>query len=72
MGLSSNDGSVMVWANLSTEALTELIFAENCALNPHKHVEDVLHKVVVLFPHSIQDVCLMHENAKQTINGKSH
>lgn len=63
--VSFNGGSVMVWAGISTEAHTDLIFVENGALNAHRYVEDVLQESVVPFSHFIGDgFVLMHDNAR--------
>lgn len=63
--LSFNGGSVMVWAGISTEAHTDLIFVENGALNAHRYVEDILQETVVPFSHFIgDDFILMQDNAK--------
>lgn len=62
---SFNGGSVMVWAGISSEAHTELLFVENGALNAHRYVEDILHEAVVPYSHFIGDgFTLMHDNAR--------
>lgn len=63
--VSFRGGSVMVWAGISTEAHTELIFVENGAMNAHRYVEDILQDVVVPYSHFIgNDFVLMHDNAR--------
>lgn len=63
--LSFNGGSVMVWAGISTEAHTDLLFVENGALNAQRYVEDILQEAVVPFSHFVGDgFVLMHDNAR--------
>lgn len=66
--VSFNGGSVMLWAGISTEAHTDLIFVENGALNARRYVEEVLQEAVVPFSHFIGDgFVLMHDNARPHI-----
>lgn len=63
--LSFNGGSVMVWAGISREAHTDLIFVENGALNAHRYIEDILQNAVVPYSHFIGDgFVLMQDNAR--------
>jgi hypothetical protein len=63
--VSFNGGSVMVWAGISTNAHTALIFVENGAVNAHRYVQNILQEAVVPFSHFIGDgFVLMHDNAR--------
>lgn len=63
--ISYHGGSVMVWAGISTDARTELIFVDNGALNAHRYIEDILQEAVVPFGPLIgEQFILMHDNAR--------
>lgn len=63
--VSFNGGSVMVWAGISRDARTDLIFVENGALNAHRYIEDILQNAVVPYSHFIGDgFVLMQDNAR--------
>lgn len=61
--ISYHGGSVMVWAGISANARTELLFVENGALNAHRYIEEVLQEAVVPFVFGNQFI-LMHDNAR--------
>lgn len=63
--VSYQGGSVMVWASISSEARTELLFVENGALNAHRYVQDILQEAVVPYAPFIGDeFILMHDGAR--------
>lgn len=63
--ISYHGGSVMIWAGISTEARTNLVFVENGALTAHRYIEEILQEVVVPFaPFIGNQFTLMHDNAR--------
>lgn len=63
--VSYNGGSVMVWAGISRDARTDLIFVENGALNAHRYIDEILQNAVVPYSHFIGDgFILMQDNAR--------
>lgn len=58
-------GSVMVWAGISTDARTDLVFVDNGALTARRYIEEILQEVVVPFaPFIGNQFTLMHDNAR--------
>lgn len=63
--LSYGGGSVMVWAGITSEARTELVFIDNGALTGDRYIRDILADHVVPFaPFIGQNFILMHDNAR--------
>lgn len=63
--VSHNGGSIMVWAGISLEARTELVFVEGGSLTAHRYITDILEDHVVPFAPLIGDnFILMHDNAR--------
>ena len=55
----------MIWAGISTEARTDLVFVENGALTAHRYIEEILQEVVVPFaPFIGNQFTLIHDNAR--------
>jgi len=62
--LSHGGGSVMVWAGISREAHTELVFVDG-SLTAHRYIEEILANHVVPFSQNIgDDFILMQDNAR--------
>lgn len=62
--LSFYGGSVMIWAGISREGRTNLIFVENGALNAHRYIEEILQEAVIPFAPLIgEEFILMQDNA---------
>lgn len=58
-------GSVMVWAGISSEAHTELVFVANGALNAHRYIEEILQDHVVPYMAFLGDGAVyMQDNAR--------
>lgn len=58
-------GSVMVWAGISSQARTELVFVRNGSLTAHRYITEILEDhavpfVVIMDEHGI----MMHDNAR--------
>lgn len=63
--ISYRGGSVMVWAGISADSRTEMIFVDNGALNARRYIEDILQEAVVPFAPLIgEQFILMHDNAR--------
>lgn len=63
--LSFHGGSVMIWAGISIEGRTNLIFVENGALNAHMYIEEILQEAVIPFgPFIGEEFILMQDNAR--------
>lgn len=57
-------GSVMIWAGISREGRTNLIFVENGGLNAHRVIEEILQEAVIPFAPLIEEeFILMQDNA---------
>lgn len=63
--LSHQGGSVMVWAGISMEACTELVFIDGGSLTAQRYIEEILANHVVPFAPFIGDgFILMQDNAR--------
>lgn len=62
------NGSIILRANSSKEAHTDVIFIENIALNVHRYVEDILHEAPVLYSPFIGDKLLLMRDIKNSGN----
>lgn len=63
--LSHNGGSVMVWAGISMEACTDLVFIDEGSLTAHRYIEEILADHIVPFAPFIGDnFVLMQDNAR--------
>ncbi|CAH1378431.1 unnamed protein product, partial [Tenebrio molitor] len=58
-------GSVMVWAGISAEARTNLVFIQNGSLTAHRYITEVLEDHVMPFMITMgEHGILMHDNAR--------
>ena len=54
----------MIWAGISTEARTDLVFVENGVLTAHRYIEEILQEVGPLAPFIGNQFTLIHNNAR--------
>lgn len=63
--VSFGGGSIMVWAGISYDARTELVFIDRGTLTAQRYIEEILEEHVVVFAQFIgNEFVFMHDNAR--------